>query len=41
MGRKTEALSVYDRCRHTLHAAFDLEPSPETRAIYQSLLGGR
>ena len=41
MGRKTDALSVYDRCRHTLHAAFDLEPSSETRAIYRSLMDGR
>jgi two-component SAPR family response regulator len=41
LGRKTEVLSVYERCRKTLHAAFGLEPSPETRKIIQSLMDGR
>jgi DNA-binding SARP family transcriptional activator len=38
LGRKTEVLSVYERCRKTLHAAFGLEPSPETRKIIQSVM---
>jgi two-component SAPR family response regulator len=41
LGRKTEVLSVYERCRKTLHAAFGLEPSPETRKIIRSLMDGR
>jgi len=38
LGRKGEALSVYQRCRKTLHAAFGIEPSPKTEATYKSLL---
>lgn len=40
MGRRTEALAVYGRCKKNLHAAFGLDPSPETRAIYRSLVDG-
>jgi LuxR family maltose regulon positive regulatory protein len=40
LGRKTEALSVYERCRKTLNAAFDLPPSSKTQAIRRSLLKG-
>ena len=36
LGRKTDALSVYIRCKHTLHAALDLEPSPQTQPIHRS-----
>ena len=41
LGRKTEVVLVYERCRKTLHAAFGLEPSPETRRIIRSLMDGR
>jgi DNA-binding SARP family transcriptional activator len=37
LGRRTEALSVYQRCKKTLSANLGLEPSPETRAIKESL----
>jgi len=37
LGRKTEALSVYQRCEKTLSANLGLEPSPETKAIKESL----
>ena len=38
MGRRTEALAVYQRCRKILSSVFGIEPSPETEAIYKSLL---
>lgn len=38
LGRRTEAVAVYQRCRKTLTASLGLEPSPETEAIYKSLL---
>jgi DNA-binding SARP family transcriptional activator len=38
LGQKAEALSVYNRCQKTLHAALGLAPSPETQAIYRSLV---
>jgi DNA-binding SARP family transcriptional activator len=38
LGRKTEALAVYHRCRKTLHAVLGIEPSPKTEAIYSSLI---
>lgn len=41
LGQKTEALSVYNRCKQTFQAAFDLAPSPETQAIFRSLMDGR
>jgi DNA-binding SARP family transcriptional activator len=37
LGRRAEALSVYQRCKKTLSANLGLEPSPETRAIKESL----
>ena len=41
LGRNTEALSIYERCRNTLNAAFGLTPSSKTKAIRRSLLEGR
>ena len=41
LGQKTKALSVYNRCKKTLHAAFGLAPSPETQALYRALVDGR
>jgi DNA-binding SARP family transcriptional activator len=38
LGLKPEAFSVYQRCRKTLAASLSIEPSLETRAIYESLL---
>ncbi len=37
LGRRTEALAVYQRCEKTLSANLDLEPSPETKTIKKSL----
>ncbi len=37
LGRKTDALSVYQRCERTLSSSLELEPSQETKAIKQSL----
>jgi len=41
MGRRTEALAVYQQCRKTLAAALAVEPSPETEAIHSSLRNKR
>jgi DNA-binding SARP family transcriptional activator len=38
LGRKAEALSVYNRCKKALSTAFGIKPSPETQAIYESLI---
>jgi LuxR family maltose regulon positive regulatory protein len=38
LGFRSDAISVYQRCRKTLTAALGITPSPETRAIYESLL---
>jgi DNA-binding SARP family transcriptional activator len=38
LGRRAEAAEAYTRCRKTLAARLGLEPSAETRAIYESLL---
>ena len=37
LGRRTDALSVYQRFKKTLSAKLGLEPSPETKAIKESL----
>jgi DNA-binding SARP family transcriptional activator len=41
LGRRTEALSVYDRCRRALSSTLGVEPSPETDAIRNILLAGK
>jgi two-component SAPR family response regulator len=38
LDRRTEALSVYGRCKRTLSSALGIEPSLETEAIRKSLL---
>jgi two-component SAPR family response regulator len=38
LGRKTEAISIFEQCRKNLSANFGIAPSPETEAIYQSIL---
>jgi DNA-binding SARP family transcriptional activator len=37
LNRRAEAIEVYNRCRKTLSAELDVEPSPETTEIYNSL----
>ena len=41
LGRHAEALSVYERCKTTLDAAFGLPPSSKTRQIRRSILNER
>jgi ATP/maltotriose-dependent transcriptional regulator MalT/DNA-binding SARP family transcriptional activator len=41
LGKRTEALSVYDRCRRALSSTLGVEPSPETEAIRNTLLAGK
>ena len=36
--RSAEAIETYNRCRKTLAAALKVEPSPETRALYEKIL---
>jgi ATP/maltotriose-dependent transcriptional regulator MalT/DNA-binding SARP family transcriptional activator len=38
LGRRAEAADVYGRCRTTLVARLGVEPSPETRAIYDRVI---
>lgn len=37
MGERAQALREYERCRAALRTALDVEPSTETRALYQAL----
>jgi DNA-binding SARP family transcriptional activator len=37
LGERAQALREYDRCRDALLAKLDVEPSPETRALYQAI----
>jgi DNA-binding SARP family transcriptional activator len=41
LGRRTEALSVYQRCRKTLAASWGIEPSARTAEIHRSLMTKR
>jgi DNA-binding SARP family transcriptional activator len=41
LGRRGEALSVYNRCKKVLSTALGVEPSPKTEAIYHSLTMNR
>ena len=41
LGRRAEAVEVFSRCRKTLATRLAVEPSPETRAIYDSLVATR
>ena len=38
LGRAADAAETYNRCRRALQAALSVEPSPETRAIYDRIL---
>ena len=38
MGKKSEALLVYQRCQKTLSAVLGIEPSGETQTIYNAIL---
>ena len=38
-GRYGEALQIYRRCQRMLKESFGAEPSPETQAIYEDLVG--
>ncbi|MCF8112136.1 MAG: hypothetical protein K9J85_11705 [Desulfobacteraceae bacterium] len=40
LGRKTEILSTYNKCRDSLSANLGLRPSPATEALRESLLSG-
>jgi LuxR family maltose regulon positive regulatory protein len=37
IGRRGDAIAVYQRCRRILSAVLGIEPSPETEAIYKTL----
>lgn len=38
LGRRSEAMALYNRCRSLLKAEFGIEPSPATTAIYSSII---
>ncbi len=38
LGRKAEAIRVYNRCREALQTILKIEPSHETEVIYQKIL---
>ncbi len=38
LGRKAEAIRIYNRCKDTLNRILEIEPSHETKAIYQKIL---
>jgi len=40
LGRRAEALSVYQRCRKALSGILGIDPSPKTEAIFRSLNSG-
>jgi DNA-binding SARP family transcriptional activator/TolB-like protein len=37
MGERAQAIREYERCRVAIKTALDVEPSPETRALYQAI----
>ena len=37
LGRRAEALAVYERCRKTLSLLQGIDPSRETEALYQRI----
>ncbi len=39
LGRRAEALAVYDRCRKALAAGLGVDPSPDTERMYRELRG--
>jgi pentatricopeptide repeat protein len=38
LGRHTEAISVYRRLRQTLSVVLSVSPSPESRALYRTIM---
>jgi ATP/maltotriose-dependent transcriptional regulator MalT/DNA-binding SARP family transcriptional activator len=40
LGCRAEAIETYHRCRKALTASLQVEPSPETQAVYESLRSG-
>ena len=38
MGHLGEVVSLYQRCREVLRASAEIDPSPETEAVYQALI---
>ena len=38
LGRQSDAAETYNRCRNALAAALKVEPSAETRALYEKIL---
>ncbi len=38
LGRKAEAIRIYNRCRDTLNRILEIEPSHETEAIFKKIL---
>ena len=39
MGKRSEALRLYDQCRKTMLELLDTEPDPMTTSIYRRILG--
>ena len=39
LGRQAEAVDVYNTCKRIFNAELNIEPSPETRAVYERVLG--
>ena len=40
LGRRAEALAIYNNLRKIFSATIGLSPSPQTEAIYKTLLSG-
>jgi len=38
LGRQAEAVDVYNTCKRVFNAELNIEPSPETRAVYERVL---
>jgi DNA-binding SARP family transcriptional activator len=38
VGKRTEAIRIYKRCKDRLSAVLGIAPSPKTEAIHQTLL---
>ena len=38
LGRQAEAVEVYERCRKAVSAELGVEPSPETRAVFEKVI---
>jgi DNA-binding SARP family transcriptional activator len=40
LDRRAEALAAYRRCRIALRSVLDVEPAPETKAIFDAIRAG-